>query len=153
MASFNFHAFSRYWHSQWFVSFVLITQYDIHTFVATTRPPRRKLSTLTNSSSKHPAVRSVQVTQFASYICQWYLSPFYFQQSLRLRKGRRIVVGDSQCEAMVGKTHLLESTAHEVPLPLFGLGYDRACTFRGAPLPRSGASMSSRVHIREVSPP
>ena len=148
MASFNFHAFSRYWHSQWFVSFVLITQYDIHTFVATTRPPRRKLSTLTNSSSKPPAVRSVQVTQFASYICQWCLSPFYFflqhhshpilQQSLRLRKGRRIVVGDSQCEAMVGKTHLLESTAHEVPLPLFGLGYDRACTFRGAPLPRVG---------------
>jgi len=47
------------------------------------------------------------------------------------------VVG-SQCGAMVGKTHLFEYTAHEVPLPLFGLGYDWACTFRGAPLPRLG---------------
>ena len=25
---------------------------------------------------------------------------------------------------MVGKTHLLDYAAHEVPLPLFGLGYD-----------------------------
>jgi len=26
----------------------------------------------------------------------------------------------------------------KVPLPLFGLGHDGACTFRGAPLPRVG---------------
>jgi len=46
-----------------------------------------------------------------------------------------VIVGGSQCGAMVGKAHLLESTPHEVPLPLFGLGYDGTCTFRGAPLP------------------
>ena len=39
---------------------------------------------------------------------------------------------------MVGKTHLLDYIAHEVPLPLFGLGHDWACTFRGAPLPLLG---------------
>jgi len=49
-----------------------------------------------------------------------------------------MVVGGSQCGAMVSKAHLLEYTAHEVPLPSFGLGYDWACTFRGAPLPRLG---------------
>ena len=51
------------------------------------------------------------------------------------------IVGRSQwpqCGAMVGKTHLFEYTAHEVPLPLFGLGYDWACTFLGAPLPNWG---------------
>ena len=50
----------------------------------------------------------------------------------------KMVVGGSQCGAMVSKAHLLEYTAHEVPLPLFGLGYGGACTFRGAPLPRLG---------------
>jgi len=44
----------------------------------------------------------------------------------------------SECGAMVGKAQLLDYAAHEVPLPLFGLGYDWACTFRGAPLPRLG---------------
>jgi hypothetical protein len=44
----------------------------------------------------------------------------------------------SECGAMVGKAHLLDYAAHEVPLPLFGLGYDWVCTFRGAPLPRLG---------------
>lgn len=43
-----------------------------------------------------------------------------------------------QCKTMVGKVHPLDYTAHEVPLPLFGLGYDRACTFGGAPLPLRG---------------
>ena len=38
---------------------------------------------------------------------------------------------------MVGKMHLVDYIAHEVPLPLFGLGYDWACIFRGAPLPLS----------------
>ena len=33
---------------------------------------------------------------------------------------------------------LLIYIAHEVPLPLFGLGYDWACIFRGAPLPLLG---------------
>jgi hypothetical protein len=42
----------------------------------------------------------------------------------------------SQREAMVGKAHqVLDYAALEVPLPLFGLGHDWACTFRGAPLP------------------
>ena len=45
----------------------------------------------------------------------------------------------------VGKAHLLDYTAHEVPLPLFGLGRGWACMFREAPLPPLGASMSSRV--------
>jgi len=49
-----------------------------------------------------------------------------------------MVVGGSQCGAIVSKAHLPEYTAHEVPLPSFGLGYDWACTFRGAPLPRLG---------------
>ena len=40
--------------------------------------------------------------------------------------------------SVVGKAHLLGYTAHEVPLPLFGLGHDWACTFRGAPLPLRG---------------
>jgi len=32
----------------------------------------------------------------------------------------------------------LDYATHEVPLPLFGLGHDWACTFRGAPLPHCG---------------
>jgi len=32
----------------------------------------------------------------------------------------------------------LDYATHEVPLPLFGLGHDWACTFRGAPLPLCG---------------
>jgi len=34
--------------------------------------------------------------------------------------------------------HLVDYATHEVPLPLFGLGHDWACTFSGAPLPRCG---------------
>jgi hypothetical protein len=33
---------------------------------------------------------------------------------------------------------ILDYAAHEVPLLLFGLGHDWACTFRGAPLPHCG---------------
>ena len=47
-------------------------------------------------------------------------------------------VVSSQRVAMVGKAHLLDYATHEVPLPLFGLGYDWACTFRGAPLTHCG---------------
>jgi len=47
----------------------------------------------------------------------------------------KAVVG-SRCGAIVGKAHqVLDYVAHEVPLPLFGLGHDWASTFRGAPLP------------------
>jgi hypothetical protein len=55
---------------------------------------------------------------------------------------------------MVGKTHLLESTAHEVPLPLFGLGYDGACTLRGAPLPLLGGKheLQSSHFVRRLHP-
>jgi hypothetical protein len=59
------------------------------------------------------------------------------QHSNTRRIFERAVVG-SQCRAMVGKAHLLDYPTHEVPLPLFGLGYDWACTFRGAPLPLLG---------------
>ncbi len=61
----------------------------------------------------------------------------------------RAVVGN-QRRSMVDKVHLLDYATHEVPLPLFGLGHDWACTFCGAPLPHCGQampSMSSRVHI------
>ena len=34
----------------------------------------------------------------------------------------------SRCEAMVGKADLPDYTAHELPLPLFDLGHDWACT-------------------------
>ena len=34
----------------------------------------------------------------------------------------------SWCEAMFGKVDLPDYTAHELPLPLFDLGHDRACT-------------------------
>ena len=49
----------------------------------------------------------------------------------------RAVVG-SQHGPMVDKARLLDYATHEVPLPLFGLGHDRACTFCGAPLPHCG---------------
>jgi len=42
----------------------------------------------------------------------------------------------SQHGAMVDKAYLLDYATHEVPLPLFGLGHDWTCTFRGAPLPQ-----------------
>jgi len=35
----------------------------------------------------------------------------------------------------VFQVHLVDYATHEVPLPLFGLGHDWVCTFRGAPLP------------------
>ena len=44
----------------------------------------------------------------------------------------------SQRAVMVNKVHLLDYAAHEVPLLLFGLDHDWACTFRGAPLPLCG---------------
>ena len=62
---------------------------------------------------------------------------YIFLQHKTLATFERVVV-DSQRGTMVGKTRLLDYIAHEVPLPLFGLGYDWACTFRGAPLPLLG---------------
>ena len=54
---------------------------------------------------------------------------------------------------MVGKTHLLDFAAHEVPLPLFGLGYDWACTFRGAPLPPLGQARAPKfTFVRRLHP-
>ena len=47
------------------------------------------------------------------------------------------VVG-SQYGPMVNNAYLLDYAMHEVPLPLFGLGHDRACIFCGAPLPHCG---------------
>jgi hypothetical protein len=63
-------------------------------------------------------------------------------------------VVSSQCGATVGKTHLLDYPTHEVPLPLFGLGYDRACTFRGAPLPLLGGKheLQSSHFVRRLHP-
>jgi len=56
----------------------------------------------------------------------------------------------SQRGAMVGKEHLLD---YEVPLPFVGLGHDWACTFREAPLPQCGQSMSFRVRfVRRLHP-
>jgi len=54
---------------------------------------------------------------------------------------------------MVGKTHLIDFIAHEVPLPLFGLGYDWACIFRGAPLPLGGKHELQSSLKCEASPP
>ena len=64
---------------------------------------------------------------------------------------RRAVVG-SQRGAMVDKGHLIDYTTHEVPLPLFGLGHDRACTFCGAPLPLVGKHELQSSHC-DASPP
>ena len=54
---------------------------------------------------------------------------------------------------MVGKTHLLDFAAYEVPLPLFGLGYDWACTFCGAPLPPLGQARAPKfTFVRHLHP-
>ena len=45
---------------------------------------------------------------------------------------------DNRRGAMADKARPLDYATHEVPLPLFGLGHDRACIFRGAPLPHCG---------------
>jgi hypothetical protein len=50
-------------------------------------------------------------------------------------------------EATVGKADLPDYTAHELPLPLFDLGHDRACTSAERLCPFLGASMSSRVQM------
>jgi len=60
----------------------------------------------------------------------------------------------SQCKATVGKTHLLDYPAHEVPLLSFGLGYEWACIFRGAPLPLLGGKheLQSSLFVRRLHP-
>ena len=57
----------------------------------------------------------------------------------------------SWCEAMFGKADLPDYTVLELPLPLFDLGHDRACTSVERLYPLLGVSMSSRV--RTSKPP
>ena len=64
-----------------------------------------------------------------------YPIPLYLRIALQHSEGA-VLCG--QRVLVVGKTHLFDYTAHEVPLPIFGLGHDWACAFRGAPLPLWG---------------
>jgi len=58
----------------------------------------------------------------------------------------------NQRGAMVDKVHLLDYATHEVPLPLFGLGHDWVCIFRGAPLPPVGKHELQSSHY-DAPPP
>ena len=48
---------------------------------------------------------------------------------------------------------LVDYTTPEVPLSLFGLGHDWACTFRGAPLPRCGQARAPEfTFVKRLNP-
>jgi hypothetical protein len=108
--------------------FLPLSHCDTHIFVGTAQPafsaPRHLIYISPCGMYHHPISLSTPLTHCPSALQTFAI----FERAL----------GGSQRGAMVGKAHLLDHAAHEVPLPLFGLGYGWACTFRGAPLPLLG---------------
>jgi len=72
----------------------------------------------------------------------WYPSAFYYFFYISTK---HIVLQHSR--------HLVDYATHEVPLPLFGLGHDWACTFSGAPLPCCGQARAPEFIFCEASQP
>jgi len=105
-----------------------LSQCGAHIFVGTTQPAFSAPSYLIYISPCGTYQRPISLSSPFTH-CPSALQTFAIFE--------RALVG-SQRGAMVGKAHLLDHAAHEVPLPLFGLGYGWACTFRGAPLPHVG---------------
>jgi len=142
MASLNFHTFS-----QRFVSFPPTIRQDIHIFVATFNA---KLSTLIKSLSTQMLALSKLLSYMVSVIFIFLSPPPFISHPSALSKGSSKVVSVGLWSV---RRIFFDYTAHEVPLPLFGLGYDGACTFRGAPLPHVGKHELQSLHfVRRLHP-
>ena len=116
--------------------FPVLTQRDIHIFSGESHRSgyaREDRSTTVPRSSFRLAdyMVCVRILSLASQLTSHLSAPILPTVIRTARVG-------SECKVMEGRTHLLDYTTHEVPLPLFGLGHDWACTFRGAPLPLRG---------------
>jgi len=123
-----------------------MTKRDIHILVASLGPPRCLINVERSINSfSRPRIFALSKYSIHISLCEIYgiYHPLNFSSSSADVSSLSIptfavfdvAILSSRCESVVGKTHLLDYTTHEVPLPLFGLGHDWACTFRGAPLP------------------